>query len=101
MKKIVILGAGTGGTVMANLLRKRLDRKDWAITVIDKDDDHYYQPGLPLHPLRLLHEGGLLKPKVEVPARRASSSSSPISSGSTPPGTPSFSGTAAASPTIS
>lgn len=45
MKKVVILGAGTGGTVMANLLNKRLDKKDWSITVIDKDNVHYYQPG--------------------------------------------------------
>jgi sulfide:quinone oxidoreductase len=45
MRKIVILGAGTGGTVMANLLNKRLDKKDWSITVIDKDNVHYYQPG--------------------------------------------------------
>jgi len=45
MKKVVILGAGTGGTVMANLLHKRLDKKDWSITVIDKDNVDYYQPG--------------------------------------------------------
>jgi len=45
MKKVVILGAGTDGTVMANLLNKRLDKKDWSITVIDKDNVHYYQPG--------------------------------------------------------
>ena len=45
MKKVVILGAGTGGTVMANLLNKRLDKEDWSITVIDKDNVHYYQPG--------------------------------------------------------
>jgi sulfide:quinone oxidoreductase len=45
MRKVVILGAGTGGTIMANLLHKRLDKKDWSITVIDKDNVHYYQPG--------------------------------------------------------
>jgi sulfide:quinone oxidoreductase len=45
MKKVVILGAGTGGTIMANLFNKRLDKKDWSITVIDKDNVHYYQPG--------------------------------------------------------
>lgn len=45
MKKVIILGAGTGGTVMANRLHKRLDKKDWSITVIDKDNVHYYQPG--------------------------------------------------------
>jgi len=44
MKKVVILGGGTGGTMMANKLRKELD-DDWVITVIDKDNIHYYQPG--------------------------------------------------------
>jgi sulfide:quinone oxidoreductase len=61
MKKIVILGAGTGGTVMANLLHKRLDRKDWAITVIDKDDDHYYQPGFLFIPFGFYTKEDLLK----------------------------------------
>ena len=87
MKRLVILGAGTGGTVMANLLRKRLRRDDWAITVIDRDDEHYYQPGLPVHSLRLLHAEEHRQAQIEVPARRASSSSSPRSTGSTRPRT--------------
>ena len=45
MKKLVILGAGTGGAMMAHHLHKRLPRNDWSITIIDKDNDHYYQPG--------------------------------------------------------
>ncbi len=44
MKKLVILGAGAGGTMMANKMRKHLD-DDWSITLIDKDNVHYYQPG--------------------------------------------------------
>ena len=44
MKKLVILGAGSGGTMMANKMRKDLD-DDWSITLIDKDNVHYYQPG--------------------------------------------------------
>ena len=63
MKKIVILGAGTGGTVMANLLWKRLDRKDWSITVIDKDNDHYYQPGFLFIPFGFYSKEDILKPK--------------------------------------
>ncbi len=46
MKNIVILGAGTAGTMMANRLRTRLPQRDWAITVVDRDDAHLYQPGL-------------------------------------------------------
>jgi sulfide:quinone oxidoreductase len=53
MKKILILGAGTGGTIMANLLHKRLDKKQWSITVIDKNNAHYYQPGFLFIPFGL------------------------------------------------
>lgn len=45
MKKILILGAGTAGTIMANKLRRSLERKEWDITIIDQNNDHYYQPG--------------------------------------------------------
>lgn len=45
MKRLLILGAGTGGTIMANHFARRLDRKEWSITVVDRDDVHYYQPG--------------------------------------------------------
>jgi len=44
MKKLLILGAGTAGTMMANKLRRSLD-ESWRITIIDKDPLHYYQPG--------------------------------------------------------
>lgn len=46
MKRIVILGAGTGGTVAANLLRRAFAPAEARITVIDRDDTHVYQPGL-------------------------------------------------------
>lgn len=45
MKKILIIGAGTAGTMMAVHLSRRLNRKEWAVTVLDKDENHYYQPG--------------------------------------------------------
>ena len=53
MKKIVILGAGTAGTMMANKLRKKLSWKRWEITVIDKNDTHYYQPSFIFIPFGL------------------------------------------------
>ncbi|MDH3672051.1 MAG: CBS domain-containing protein [Gammaproteobacteria bacterium] len=53
MKNIVILGAGTGGTIVANMLSHKLNLKEWRITVIDKADTHLYQPGLLFIPLRL------------------------------------------------
>lgn len=36
MKKIVILGAGTAGTMMANHLQHELNHKEWALTIIDE-----------------------------------------------------------------
>ena len=46
MRRLVILGAGTAGTTVANKLRRRLALDEWRITVIDRDRDHLYQPGL-------------------------------------------------------
>ncbi|MEO5854176.1 MAG: FAD/NAD(P)-binding oxidoreductase [Nocardioides sp.] len=43
--KLVVLGAGTAGTMIVNKLRRRLDARDWSITVVDRDDVHPYQPG--------------------------------------------------------
>jgi sulfide:quinone oxidoreductase len=45
MKNLVILGAGTGGTMMANHLVKKLPKKEWKITIVDQHETHYYQPG--------------------------------------------------------
>ena len=45
MKKLVILGAGTAGTMMANHLRPKLSKKEWDITIVDQFKTHYYQPG--------------------------------------------------------
>ncbi len=45
MRKLLVLGAGTAGTIIANKLRKRLSKADWSITVVDRDDSHVYQPG--------------------------------------------------------
>jgi sulfide:quinone oxidoreductase len=45
MRRLLVLGGGTAGTMIVNKLRKRLPRGEWEITVVDRDDDHYYQPG--------------------------------------------------------
>ena len=61
MHKIVILGAGTGGTAIANKLRKILSRDKWEITVIDRDDNHVYQPGLLFVPFGLCTVNSLIR----------------------------------------
>ncbi len=45
MKNLVILGAGTAGTMMANHLVNKLPKKEWQITIVDQYKTHYYQPG--------------------------------------------------------
>ncbi len=52
-KSILILGAGTAGTIMANQLNKKLDSNEWQITIIDKETKHYYQPGFLFLPFDL------------------------------------------------
>ena len=63
MKRIVILGGGTGGTMMAVKLRRALDPDDWSITVVDRDDRHIYQPGLLFIPFGMYTERDLYKPR--------------------------------------
>lgn len=53
MKRLVILGGGTGGTLAANRLRKQFDDDDLHIDVVDQDNDHIYQPGLLFVPFGL------------------------------------------------
>ncbi len=65
MKKIVILGAGTGGTIMANKLRKALDRNEWKITIVDQDKNHYYQPGFLFIPFGIYNRQDVVKPKCD------------------------------------
>jgi sulfide:quinone oxidoreductase len=64
MKKLLILGAGTAGTMMLNKLSKKLDRKEWDITIVDKDETHYYQPGFLFIPF------GIYKPEDVVKSKR-------------------------------
>lgn len=60
-KQIVVLGGGTGGTITANRLRRRLDSDEVAIHVVDRDDRHVYQPGLLFVPFGLADPGRLVR----------------------------------------
>jgi sulfide:quinone oxidoreductase len=60
--RVVILGAGTGGTLAANRLRRALP--EFAeITVVDQDDQHVYQPGLLFVPFGLAHAEDVVRPR--------------------------------------
>jgi sulfide:quinone oxidoreductase len=60
--RIVILGAGTGGTLTANRLR-RIYGDSAEITVIDRDDRHIYQPGLLFVPFGLADPAEIVRPR--------------------------------------
>jgi len=63
MKKLVILGGGTAGTMMANKLAPVIDRYDCQITLVDQDETHYYQPGFLFIPFEIYTEEDVKKPK--------------------------------------
>ena len=60
-RRIVVLGGGTGGTLIANRLRRLLDDGGTEIVVIDPDDEHVYQPGLLFVPFGLASPAGLVR----------------------------------------
>ncbi len=60
MRRILILGAGTAGTIMANRLAHKIDRRNWQITIVDEHQTHYYQPGFLFMPF------GIYKPEDVV-----------------------------------
>jgi sulfide:quinone oxidoreductase len=63
MKHLVILGHGTGGTIIAAKMRQKLAEKDWRITVIDRDWQHHYQPGWLFIPFGIYTAADCVKPK--------------------------------------
>lgn len=56
----MILGGGTGGTLTANRLHRLLGR-EVKIVVVDRDDDHLYQPGLLFVPFGMIRPQGLVR----------------------------------------
>jgi sulfide:quinone oxidoreductase len=62
-KRIVILGGGTGGTMVANRLRRRFDAGAAEIHVVDRDDRHVYQPGLLFVPFALARLDEIVRPR--------------------------------------
>jgi sulfide:quinone oxidoreductase len=65
LRRLLVLGGGTAGTMVANKLRRRLDRRQWTVTVVDQNDVHAYQPGFLFIPF-----GGYRPEEVVRPRRR-------------------------------
>jgi sulfide:quinone oxidoreductase len=61
MKKLLILGAGTAGTIMANKMRKQLSVNEWNVTIVEKQLNHYYQPGFLFIPFGYYQKKDILK----------------------------------------
>lgn len=78
MKKLVILGAGTAGTIMLNKLSNVLDRSEWLITVVDHNETHYYQPGFLFIPFGIYTRKDVMKPKRDFFPTGTSVAMSPI-----------------------
>ena len=62
-KKLVVLGAGTGGTLTANRLRKQFPDTELQIDIVDQDNNHLYQPGLLFVPFGHSEPNKLTKPR--------------------------------------
>ena len=63
MKRLVILGSGTGGTLLANRARRELPH-GWTVTVVDPELVHVYQPGLLFLPFGARDEHAMLRPRA-------------------------------------
>jgi sulfide:quinone oxidoreductase len=78
MKKILILGAGTAGTIMANHLHQKINKKDWTITIIDQEEKHYYQPGFLFIPFGIYSKEDVIKDKANFLPKGVSYLQAPV-----------------------
>jgi sulfide:quinone oxidoreductase len=78
MKKILILGAGTAGTMMANHLVKKVNKNEWSITIVDQYQKHYYQPGFLFIPFGIYSEKDVIKEKTKLLPKGVEYIQSPI-----------------------
>jgi sulfide:quinone oxidoreductase len=63
MKTLLILGGGTGGTMVANKMSHHLDPMEWKIIIVDANENHYYQPGFLFIPFGIYSPADVIKPK--------------------------------------
>ena len=74
MQRVVVLGGGVGGTLVANLLvrklRQQIDRREATVTIIDEKGEHVYQPGFMYIAMGGEKAENLLRPERSLLDRR-------------------------------
>ena len=63
MRKLLVLGAGTAGTMVVNKMSHHLDPDEWQITIVDQEETHYYQPGFLFIPFGMYGRNDVIKAK--------------------------------------
>jgi sulfide:quinone oxidoreductase len=66
MRRLLVLGAGTAGTMVVNKLRPRLSRDEWEITIVDQSEVHHYQPGYLFVPFGTYEPEEIVKPRKRL-----------------------------------
>ena len=69
MRRLLVLGAGTAGTMTVNRLRPRLPVDEWDITIVDQSEQHHYQPGYLFIPFGTYRPEEIVKPREQLIAR--------------------------------
>jgi sulfide:quinone oxidoreductase len=69
MRDLLVLGAGTAGTMVVNKLRPRLPASEWRITIVDQSEEHHYQPGYLFVPFGTYRPEEIVKPRQRLITR--------------------------------
>jgi sulfide:quinone oxidoreductase len=66
MRRLLVLGAGTAGTMVVNKLRPLLSRDEWEIAIVDQSEEHHYQPGYLFVPFGTYRPEEIVKPRARL-----------------------------------
>lgn len=66
MRRLLVLGAGTAGTMTVNRLRRRLSQDEWEVTIVDQSEEHHYQPGYLFVPFGTYQPADIVKPRKRL-----------------------------------
>ena len=78
MQTFLILGAGTAGIMMARKMVRALDPDQWKVILVDKNSEHYYQPGFLFIPFGMYKKSDVVKPNRNFVARGVEYVVSPV-----------------------